>query len=52
MVGGGDNDPGMLDNQPHLNDEPSPMTRERERIRGNQDLWLLNLFFKACAFLR
>lgn len=53
MIGGGAADQrGLLDHPDNFNDggDGTPQNK-RERIKGNQDLWLLNLFFKGCAFL-
>lgn len=37
---------GLLDQRPEEEEED-----EYEKQRGNQDLWLLYLFFKACSYL-
>jgi hypothetical protein len=56
LVGDGQvDDHGLLDhddqNRPSIPLSPTDRdnTTNKSKIRGNQDLWLLNLFFKGCA---
>lgn len=57
--GGGAPDKGLLDDKGHYNDDDGDIEeggrgapkRKKSQIKGNQDLWLLYLLFKAISLM-